>query len=67
MKAGLELQTAVCNCIASEDFLFNDASSPKKFGFKFQLNRFNRWIQEEIMFVAIAYTLLCELNYGYHN
>ena len=39
----------------------------KYLGFKFHLNPQTVWTQEEITYFAIAYTLLCKINYGYHN
>ena len=37
---------------------------PRNLGFKFQFNPLNRLIQDEIMYFAIAYTLLYKLIYG---
>ncbi len=33
----------------------------------FQLTVQTFWIHEEITYIATGYTLLCKLNYGYHN
>ncbi len=48
------------------NFYSNDVSSPKVSWFKISLKSVKRtvWTQEEITYFAIAYTLLCKLNYG---
>ena len=33
----------------------------------FSWNRQAGWIYEAILYIAVAYILLCKLNYGYHN
>ncbi len=50
-------------------FYSNDASSPKISWFQISFKSVQPFghKQKEIKYFAMAYTLLCKLNYGYHN
>ena len=48
------------------DFYSNDASSTKKSWFQILVKSVKLFGYKKTYF-AVAYTLLCKFNYGYHN
>ena len=62
MKIILKVHGPICQM---EIFIQMMHYHPRNIAVKFQLQTV--WLREEIMYIAIAYTLLCKVNYGYYN